>query len=73
MDKEINDLIGKEKGQIGNYSYLNIETTKENLVSLGSKVIFNKGYIPDVFKNEKNPDVISWLHIDLNSSLAWYS
>ena len=64
------DLIGKEKGQAGNYSYLNIETTKENLSSLGNQATFNKGYIPEVFKNLENPDNLSWLHIDTNSSKA---
>lgn len=62
------DLIGKEKGQAGNYSFLNIETTKKNLYSLGNQAIFNKGYIPEVFKSVENPDNLSWLHIDLNSS-----
>jgi hypothetical protein len=64
------DLVGKEKNRIGNYSYLNIDTTKANLISLGDKAIFNKGFIPEVFKNVKNPDNLSWLHIDINSSIS---
>ena len=37
---------------------------------MGNQVIFNRGYIPEVFKNVKNPEVLSWLHIDTNSSIA---
>ena len=33
------------------------------------KIQYNKGYIPDVFDSSINPDKISWLHIDLNSSI----
>ena len=62
------DLVGKEIGHAGRYYYLNIDNTKKNLESLGDQAIFNKGYIPEVFKNVKNPEALSWLHIDTNSS-----
>ena len=50
--------------------YLNMEFTKNNLSLFGTnEIIFNKGYVPDVFQAAENPDRIVWLHIDLNSSL----
>jgi len=52
------------------YSYLNIETTKQNLQQFSKNTIYNKGLIPDVFVGAKNPATINWLHIDLNSSVA---
>jgi O-methyltransferase len=63
-------LVDSEKSTIGDYSYLNIESTKNNLSSFGADVIiFNKGYVPDVFQVAQNPDSLVWLHIDLNSAL----
>ena len=62
-------LTKKEKEKAGDYKYLNIDTTKKNLSDFQSNLIFNKGYIPEVFKNSDNPKNISWLHIDLNSSM----
>ena len=66
----IND---KEKKKSDNYSYLEIYNTKNNLIDFKSDLIFNKGYIPEVFKKSKNPKAICWLHIDLNSSKPTYS
>ncbi len=59
------DLLKK-----GDYHYLDIEVTKKNLSEYLSKIIFNKGFIPETFDVSDNPDNISWLHIDLNSSYA---
>ena len=59
------DLLKK-----GEYDYLDIDATKKNLNEYFSNIVFNKGYIPVSFKKSKNPDDISWLHIDLNSSYA---
>lgn len=56
-----------------NYSYLDIEKTKKNLISMQKNIIFNKGYIPSVFSSSKNPDHVNWLHIDLNSTEATLS
>ncbi len=64
--KDLNE--GKEKVLEGAWSHLDIEITKLNLQSLGKNIFFNKGYIPEVFNIGSNPDEVSWLHIDLNSS-----
>jgi hypothetical protein len=52
------------------YDYLDIDITKKNLNSFQENLVFNKGLIPDVFKNATNPSEVSWLHIDLNSKDA---
>jgi len=61
-------LDEKDKIQVGDYDYLNIEQTKKNLQMYENEIIFNKGYIPKIFIDGNNPADISWLHIDLNSS-----
>ena len=66
MKEEYLDI--KDKNQIGEYNYLNIEQTKNNLKMYENNIIFNKGYIPEIFIDGNNPTDISWLHIDLNSS-----
>ena len=61
-------LMESEKDLVGEYSYLNMESTIKNLSSLNSdNITFNKGYIPDVFQSAKNPESLVWLHIDLNA------
>lgn len=62
--------IEKDLLRKGDYNYLDIETTKKNLGEYLSNIVFNKGYIPEIFDTSNNPDNISWLHIDLNSSYA---
>jgi hypothetical protein len=59
----------KENEKVGSYKTLNFEITKKNLKNFQHKIQYNKGYIPDVFDSSINPDKISWLHIDLNSSI----
>ncbi len=61
-------LNEKEKKKSDSYSYLNINNTKNNLIEFKKSLIFNKGYIPEVFQKSKNPRKICWLHIDLNAS-----
>ncbi len=63
-------LTESEKSAIGEYSYLEVEKTQENLIEFKSNTVFNKGHIPDSFEKSSNPDSLVWLHIDLNSSLA---
>jgi hypothetical protein len=58
----------REKKNKGNYAYLDIEVTKKNLKNFRDNIIFNQGYIPEIFSKGTNPDKICWLHIDLNSS-----
>jgi hypothetical protein len=60
----------KDIKQPGNYNYLNIEQTQKNLQMYENDIIFNKGYIPEIFLDGNNPTDISWLHIDLNSAKA---
>lgn len=68
MKKEL--LLDSEKSSVGSYSYLNLENTKNNLSYLGVKqLVFNKGYIPEVFNSADNPGQLVWLHIDLNSAM----
>jgi O-methyltransferase len=63
-------LIESEKGSTGSYSYLNLDNTKTNLSNIDNYImIFNKGYIPEVFVKSSNPDTLIWLHIDLNSAI----
>lgn len=62
-------LVESERSAIGEYSYLKLENTQENLIEFESNTVFNKGYIPDLFEKSSNPDSLVWLHIDLNSSL----
>jgi len=63
------DLLQSEMGSVGNYNYLNIETTKHNLAEFQGNATFIKGFIPESFKTSDNPTELVWLHIDLNSSL----
>jgi O-methyltransferase len=64
------ELESSEEDLRFKYSYLDIETTKYNLQNFSKNTIYNKGHIPDVFDNSKNPEKINWLHIDLNSNNA---
>ena len=52
------------------YDYLDVDITKKNLNCFQENLIFNKGLIPNIFKNATNPSKVSWLHIDLNSTDA---
>ncbi len=64
------NLLKSESNNINNYDYLDVENTKRNLKDFSNRIVFNKGYIPDSFKTSVNPEKLSWLHIDLNSSIA---
>lgn len=61
-------LLESEKANQGEYAYLNVDVTRANLASFGNHVRFNKGYIPESFAVSENPEVIVWMHIDLNSA-----
>ena len=63
------NLTSSEKGSIGNYSYLSLEQAKSNLSDFRDSCRFIKGHIPDVFVENPGPTELSWLHIDLNSSM----
>ena len=63
------NLTFSEKGSKGNYSYLSLEQTKSNLKDFRDSCRFIKGHIPEVFVENSGPTELSWLHIDLNSSM----
>ena len=62
------ELKKSEENLRFNYSYLDINKTKNNLKNFEKNLIYNKGFIPQIFSNSKNPNKINWLHIDLNST-----
>jgi len=64
------DLLESEKTSVGNYSYLEVNHTKNNLNEFSEMTIYNKGYIPESFVSALNPKKMIWIHIDLNSCLA---
>ena len=66
---KLEHLTTKESGAEGHYSYLSIDQTKGNLKQFEEHCEFVKGYIPEVFSENPGPDSLSWLHIDLNSSM----
>jgi len=47
-----------------------LDRTKANLNEFKEHCEFVKGYIPEIFTENPGPDNLSWLHIDLNSSMA---
>jgi hypothetical protein len=62
-------LTTEELGAVGNYSYLSLDRTKANLKEFEEHCEFVKGYIPEIFSQNPGPSELSWLHIDLNSSM----
>jgi len=64
------ELKSSEEDLRFKYAYLDVETTKYNLKYFSKNTVYNKGFIPDIFINAKNPKKINWLHIDLNSNNA---
>jgi hypothetical protein len=62
------DLFDSEKSKDGMYGYLNLDTTIDNLQDFSTSTVFNKGYIPDSFRETSNPHDLIWLHIDLNAA-----
>ena len=59
----------KDLERIGSYGYLNLDMIKKNLKDFSNHVIYNKGFIPQSFENSISPEQLSWLHIDLDSSM----
>ena len=62
-------LTEAEAKQAGDYSYLQISRTKLNLKMFSDSASYLQGRIPEVFNNHPGPTELSWLHIDLNSSM----
>jgi len=61
-------LYEGEKSKEGMYGYLDISTTKRNLGDFSNNTFYKKGYIPDTLNTSPSPELIDWLHIDLNSA-----
>lgn len=61
-------LAETEMNWAGKYEHLKMETTQRNLQRFANRCIFNKGFIPEVLSTARNPDSVSWLHIDLNAA-----
>lgn len=55
--------------QVGAYSYLQKRRTEKNLAPWMSRCSLIEGYIPEALKHPNLPKRITWMHIDLNSSL----
>jgi hypothetical protein len=66
MKKEF--LKKNELHHYGDYDYLDLNNTQKNLKDFKKNLIYNVGYIPQVFEKYNYPKKISWLHIDLNAS-----
>jgi hypothetical protein len=62
-------LKKNENKQIGRHKENDINRTKKNL-SIFKKTKFLKGFVPDVLKQYDDKQMVDWLHIDLNSSIA---
>lgn len=62
-------LLESEKSHEGDYSKLTIQRTKRNLSEFDN-VVYHQGYIPESLHKEPDPpEKISYLSIDLNSSI----
>ena len=59
-----------DKKDIYDYSYLSVDTAKQNLSKFKEHLNYLEGKIPDTFDNPISPKKIDFLHIDLNSSDA---
>jgi hypothetical protein len=64
------DFGPDDRQKVGAYSYLRRERTEENLRPWSREITFVQGYVPQTLGDPALPDSISWLHIDLNSSVT---
>lgn len=62
-------LTEKEAKHAGDYSYLQVSRTKLNLRMFSDSTNYLQGRIPEVLNVHPGPPGLSWLHIDLNSSM----
>jgi hypothetical protein len=62
-------LTEVEAKQAGDYSYLQISRTRLNLRMFSDSTNYLQGRIPEVLSDHPGPTELSWLHIDLNSSM----
>ena len=67
-DMKDEHLLDSEKHSKGKYKKLSLERTKSNLSNFKTKILFHKGYVPEVLIDSNIPKSICYLHIDLNSS-----
>jgi len=66
---QLKHLDSSEKQYEGRYSDLDINACKNNLKEFEEIIIYNQGYVPEVFEStSKHPNSVNYLHIDLNST-----
>ena len=63
-----NELLETEMDHVGNYSELDLNTTKKNLKEFEDNLIYHVGYIPESLVSEETSKSIVYIHIDLNSA-----
>jgi len=62
-------LLQGEQRLAGSYSHLSLEQTQRNLAAFSSGAVFNRGFIPQSFRETQSPSSVAWLHLDLNSAI----
>ena len=65
----VEGLTPSETDIAGSYDNISLECTKLNLKSEEDNLTFNKGFIPASLHRYERPDLVHWLHIDLNASM----
>lgn len=67
-------LHHSEKQYEGRYSELDLNACKNNLKEFEEVLVYNQGYVPDVFESiSEHPNNVNFLHIDLNSAMPTLS
>lgn len=62
-------LTASEAPNAGTYDALRVERTRRNLIGHAAHLRWHPGYVPETFGPDA-PEVLHWMHIDLNSSAA---
>ena len=67
---QLKHLNSTEKQYEGRYSDLDTNVCKNNLKLFKDMIIYNQGYVPEVFESTSSyhPESVNYLHIDLNSA-----
>jgi len=63
------ELLKTELSNVGKYSDISLEKTKKNLAEFKNQVFYHQGYIPESLNVLPIPDVILYMHIDLNAAM----
>jgi hypothetical protein len=62
-------LSEREMHHVGNYWFNSLAQTQVNLEEYKEHCHFVEGYVPEIFSEHPGPSEISWLHIDLGTSV----